>query len=258
MQLLHRFMLVVCVLVSASIAIAQSDRGTITGTVADPTGAVIPGANITATNTATSAKYETVSTETGNYTLPQLPAGVYELSVELPGFKKFVRQGITVQVAQVLRVDVALVVGAQTEEVTVSADAPLLRTESGELSHNVTTSRLDDLPVLGIGTAAAGSSGIRNPLAVTGLIPGSFFQPNTNVRVNVAPVNSQAVRVERQDSTNSLIPFAQAQTQPSVDAIQEVSIQTSNYAAEYGSTGGGVFNYTMKSGTNQFHGNVYD
>src|SRR5678815_3981854 len=72
------------------------------------------------------------------------------------------------------------------------------------------------------------------------------------------PVNSQSVRVEGQDSTNSMIPFAQAQTQPSVDAIQEVSIQTSNYAAEYGSTGGGVFNYTMKSGTNQFHGGVYD
>lgn len=236
----------------------QSDRGTITGTIGDESGAVIPGANIAATNTATTAQYETVSTETGNYTLAQLPAGIYDLTVELPGFKKYIRQGITVQVAQTLRIDVALEVGGANEEVTVSADAPLLRTESGELSHNVTTGRLDELPVLGIGTAAAGSSGIRNPLAVTQLIPGSYFQPNTNVRVNGAPVNSQAVRIEGQDSTNSLIPFAQAQTQPSVDAIQEVSIQTSNFAAEYGATGGGVFNYTMKSGTNSFHGSAYD
>jgi hypothetical protein len=257
MHPIRNSVVIVCLLMAVSV-FAQTDRGTITGTIGDATGAVIPGASITATNTATSARYETISTETGNYTLAQLPAGVYELTVELSGFKKFVRQGITVQVAQTLRIDAPLVVGAQNEEVTVSADAALLRTESGELSHNITTGRLDDLPVLGIGTAAAGSSGIRNPLAVTQLIPGSFFQPNTNVRVNGAPVNSQAVRVEGQDSTNSLIPFAQAQTQPSVDAIQEVSIQTSNYAAEYGSTGGGVFNYTMKSGTNQFHGSAYD
>jgi hypothetical protein len=211
-----------------------------------------------AINTQTQAKYETVTTETGNYTISQLPAGIYDLTVELPGFKKFTRQGITVQVAQTLRIDVVLEVGASTEEVTVSADAPLLRTESGELSHNITTSRLNELPILGIGTSAAGSSGIRNPLAVTQLIPGTYFQPNTNVRVNGAPVNSQSVRVEGQDATNSMIPFAQAQTQPSVDAIQEVSVQTSNYAAEYGSTGGGVFNYTMKSGTNEFHGGAYN
>jgi carboxypeptidase family protein/TonB-dependent receptor-like protein len=255
---MRSLLVIICVFLLVSTAFAQSDRGTITGTVSDATSAVIPGANVTATNTQTQAKYETVSTETGNYTLAQLPAGVYELTVELPGFKKFTRQGITVQVAQTLRIDVALEVGAASEQVTVSADAPLLRTESGELSHNVTTSRLDDLPVLGIGTAAAGSSGIRNPLAVTQLIPGTYFQPNTNLRVNGAPVNSMAVRVEGQDSTNSLIPFAQAQTQPSVDSIQEVSIQTSNFAAEYGSTGGGVFNYTMKSGSNQFHGSAYD
>src|SRR5262245_5137023 len=91
---------------------AQSDRGTITGAVSDASSAVIPGSNVTATNTQTQAKYETVTTETGNYTLSQLPAGVYDLSVELPGFKKFTRQGITVQVAQTLRIDVSLEVGA--------------------------------------------------------------------------------------------------------------------------------------------------
>src|SRR2546430_14403251 len=109
-------------------AFAQTDRGTITGTVADASSAVIPGAQVTATNTQTTAKYETVSTETGNYTLAQLPAGTYDLAVELPGFKKYVRQGITVQVSTTLRIDVALEVGAATEEVTVNADAPLLKT----------------------------------------------------------------------------------------------------------------------------------
>src|SRR5881397_4100629 len=93
---------------------AQSDRGTITGTVADQTNAVIPGAGVVATNTETGTKYETVSTETGNYTLAQLPAGVYQLSVELPGFKKYVRQGLTVQAAQIIRIDASLEVGSNS------------------------------------------------------------------------------------------------------------------------------------------------
>src|SRR5215510_9292773 len=124
------------VLATASV-FAQTDRGTITGTVADATGAVIPGSNVTATNTQTTLKYETVSTETGNFTLTQLPGGFYELTVELPGFKKYVRQGITVLAATTVRIDATLEVGAATEEVTVNADAPLLRTENGELSHHI-------------------------------------------------------------------------------------------------------------------------
>src|SRR5262249_7455769 len=101
-------------------------------------------------------------------------------------------------------------------------------------------------------------SGIRNPIATIQLIPGTYLQPNSNVRINGAPVNSEAIRIEGQDATNTLVPFAQAQTQPSVDAIQEVSVQTSNYAAEFGQAGGGIFNYTVKSGTNDFHGTAYD
>src|SRR5262249_12512140 len=89
MRLVQRLFFIPSFCLLASIfSFAQTDRGTITGTVADPTNAVIPGANVTATNTQTTAKYETVSTETGNYTLTQLPAGTYELTVELPGFKK--------------------------------------------------------------------------------------------------------------------------------------------------------------------------
>src|SRR5207237_3781201 len=99
------------------------------------------------------AKYETVSTETGNYTLTQLPAGVYELTVELPGFKKSVRQGVTVLSSTTVRIDVALEIGGATEEVTVSADAPLLRTESGDLSHNIQTASDDNLPIVYIDSA---------------------------------------------------------------------------------------------------------
>ena len=176
----------------------------------------------------------------------------------VPGFKRFVRTNIVLQVAQTVRIDVALEVGSANESVTVTEAVALLKTESGELSHNVTTERLDSLPVLGIGAAQAGSAGIRNPLAAVQLIPGIFFVANSNLRVNGAPNNTAAVRIEGQDASNGQVPGTPAQTQPSVDAIQEVSIQTSNYAAEYGQVGGGFFNFTMKSGTNQFHGSAYD
>src|SRR3989440_1576210 len=256
---MRRLLVGICILLAtASMSLSQSDRGTITGTVSDPTKAVIPGAGVVATNSETGAKYETISTETGNYALPQLPPGSYALSVELPGFRKYVRQGITVLVAQTLRIDVALEVGAAGDEVTVNADAPLLRTESSDVSHNVAAARLDELPILGIGGTLSGSAGIRNPYAMVTLIPGSTWTPNSLVRLNGTPANTQSFRVEGQDASNTGTPGVPAQSQPSVDAIQEVAIQTSNFAAEYGQVGGGVFNVTMRSGTNQFHGTAYD
>ena len=148
---------IVCLILCAPAVFAQSDRGTITGTVSDPAGVVVASATIDAKHVETGAEYQTTSTSTGNYTLAQLPAGTYELSVSVAGFKKYVRSGLTVLVAQTLRIDVPLEVGSGTESVTVQADAPLLKTESGELSHNVTTDRLDTLPILNVS-----SGGVRN------------------------------------------------------------------------------------------------
>jgi hypothetical protein len=243
----------VCVCLFAFPAFAQTDRGTVTGTVADATGAVIPGANVTAINKETTAKYETVSTETGNYTLTQLPVGGYDVTVELPGFKRYVRQGVTVLSSTVLRIDVSLEVGGAAEEVTVSADAPLLRTETGDVSHTVRTDAIDALPVLSIG-AAAGSSGIRNPTAVGQLLPGAYVVPNTVVKINGAPGNTASYRLEGQDASNGQVAATQAQVQPGVDALQEFTVLTSNFSAEYGQVGGGMFNYVVKSGTNNYHG----
>ncbi|HXE63293.1 MAG TPA: TonB-dependent receptor [Bryobacteraceae bacterium] len=245
-------------LLAASGLFAQGDRGTITGTVSDSTGSSVAGATVAAKNLDTGAAYQTESTATGNYTLSGLPAGSYGVSVTQPGFKTFTRSGITVPVAQTVRIDVTLEVGDVTESVTVQADAALLKTEGGETSHNVTTQRLDDLPVLGIGAGTAGSAGIRNPIAVVQVLPGTYSVLNSIVRINGAPSNTMSIRIEGQDATNGYIPATPAQNQPGVDAIQEYAVQTSNFAPEYGQVGGGFFNLTMKSGTNQFHGSAYD
>ncbi len=246
---------VIGLLLLATATFAQSDRGTITGTVADATGAVIPGATIEAKNLGSGTVYTGGSSETGNYTLPQLPVGTYEVTVNLPGFKKFVRPSIVVGVAQIVRVDASLQVGANTESVTVEAAAPLLKTESGEVSHNINTDLLDSLPVL---TLNAGGGGLRNPLQAINLIPGTSYSNDNTLRVNGMPSSTQAIRIDGQDATNGLWRQQNQISQPSIDALQEIAVQTGNYDAEYGQAGGGYFNYTPKSGTNQFHGAAYD
>ena len=124
-------LVVVCCLLIAMTAVAQSDRGTITGTVSDPGGAVVANAPIQVKNVATGLVYDVASSSTGNYTVPALPVGSYEVTVAVPGFKKYIRSGLTIQVAQTLRIDVTLEVGSAAESVTVSAEASLLKTESG-------------------------------------------------------------------------------------------------------------------------------
>jgi hypothetical protein len=237
-----------CLLLIAGALFAQGDRGTITGTLKDPAGAMVPGATIEAKNSETGAVYQAASTATGNYTLSNLPAGVYQLSATMQGFKQYIRTGITVMVAQILRIDMQLEVGALTDTVTVNADAPLLKTESGDLSHNVTAEKMIDLPGMA-----------RDAYAATGLLPGADYGGGTGIgiRVNGVPSNTNSVRLEGQDASLGFTSF-QSSSQISVDSIEEVAIQTSNFSAEYGQVGGGFFNYTMKSGSNSYHGSAYE
>jgi hypothetical protein len=238
-------------------AFAQTDRGTITGTIADPAGAVVANAPVEVRNTATGALYQVASTETGNFTLAQLPAGVYSLSVTVPGFKNYIAQNVTVQVAVTTRLNVVLEVGATTESITVSDAAPLLKTESGEMSHNLSTERVNNLPVINLGFGA-GIGNVRNPLQAINMVPGSLFANDNTLRVNGLPANTHSIRIEGQDATNGFHRQFNQGNQASLEAIQEVSVQVSNYAAEYGQASGGYFNYTMRSGSNQFHGGAYD
>src|SRR5580658_3019457 len=170
-----------CVLACALTAFAQSDRGTITGTIADPAGAVVASAPVQVRNLETGALYPVGTSATGNYVV-QVPTGSYELSVTVQGFKKYVRQRIDVPVEQTLRIDVVLEVGSNAESVTVTEAAPLLKTESGELSHNVTSDTLNSLPILGIGNSAVGSTGIRSVYSVTTMLPGNSWLPDNSLR----------------------------------------------------------------------------
>jgi hypothetical protein len=234
--------------------------GTITGTLSDPSGAVVANAAIQIKNLETGVVYPTTTTDTGNYSMVQLPIGQYEVSATLTGFKKATRSGLTLGTAQVMRIDLQLEVGSAGDTVTVTAEASLLKTENGELAHEVTIHQLDNLPILGVngGGINSSSSGFRDPFSLAQLIPGTTYVASSTMTVN-GMTNSEQIRVEGQTSGNlgGLSVFTH-QTQPSVDAIQEVAVQTSNYAAEFGTVGGGIFNVTMKSGTNQYHGTLYD
>jgi hypothetical protein len=238
---------------------AQSDRGTITGTITDPTGAVIADVPIEARNPENGITTKVASSATGNYTIPGLQAGIYELRVTFAGFKEYIRTGLQVQNAQTIRIDITLEVGNSSESVTVTDAAPLLKTESGELSHVVSIQRMDNLPVLQ--ASSSGSAGIRNPILVVALIPGSALTPGQTgptVRINGGVNNSQTMLVEGMDASNSLGQGASQQNQVGVDSVQEFAVQTSNYAAEFGQAGSAIMNITMKSGTNAFHGSAYE
>jgi hypothetical protein len=234
----------------------QAGLATITGTISDPTGAVIAGAPVQVRNLATGQLFTAATTETGNYTVAQLPVGRYDLTVTFPGFKTYNRSGFSLAAQQTMREDIVLEIGSQTEAVTVTAEASLLKTESSELVHNVTVSQMNNLPVLPVGSTGAG---FRDPFALTRMIPGTSYVAGTTMVINGVPDDTVQFRVEglTAGNTGALRQFTQ-QTQASVDAIQEVAVQTSNYAAEYGTAGGGVLNVVMKSGTNQYHGSAYD
>ena len=250
---------IACLLLFTLAAFGQGDRGSITGSITDPQGAATPNASIDVKNTATGEVFHGGTSSTGNYVIP-VPAGNYEMTVTAQGFKKYVRSNLEVQVAEATRQDVKLDVGGVSETVNVTEQAPLMKTESGEVSHTIQTDQIDQLPLLttnGSG-GATGMGNIRNPLQQMLILPGTAFANDNTVVVNGLPANSESIRIEGQDSVSNIWKMLQQNSQGGVDAIQEVAVQTSNFDAEYGNAAGGYFNMTMKSGTNKLHGSAYD
>jgi len=253
MRLIHKLALLPLI---ATLLFAQSDRGTITGTVSDPANAVVPGAAVVAKNMETGAQAQTVTTATGNFTLASLQAGTYEVSVEAPGFNKAIQQGITVQVALTVRLDVTLKIGSTSDTVSVTAEAPMLRTENAESSVNITGDRINSLP-LNFGGGAGSIGAIRSQMAFAVLSPG-VSGSGTAARINGFAGNTFRVMIDGQDTTSGNTQARVDETQASVEAIEEFTLQTSNFSAEYGQALGGIFNFTIRSGTNNYHGSLFE
>ncbi|MEI9814217.1 MAG: carboxypeptidase regulatory-like domain-containing protein [Acidobacteriota bacterium] len=230
----------------------QTGLATLTGTVTDQTGAVVANVTVTAKQVATGTTVTAVTSDTGNYTIPQLRVGDYEVSIEQTGFKAYLRSGITLSAAQTLRLDVALEVGATSDSVTVTSEASLLHMDSGTMVANLSPAQIQNLPLLPISTGF-----IRDPFALGNTVAG-VLQTFTGTRVNGLGQSSIQYRLEGEVLGNQGFAGITTRTQPSPDAIEEVAVQTTNIPVEFGSASGAVYNVSIKSGTNKFHGTVFD
>jgi hypothetical protein len=236
-----------CLLLLALAAFGQQDRGTFTGTLTDQTGAVVPNAKITISNIETNARYETVSNDVGQYRVPNLPIGNYRLTFEAQGFKNTVREGVTLNIAQVARIDAVMQVGSAAESVQVTAEAPLLNTETPEVGTVLNNRTVVDLPLGFGGGRYAENFAYRLTPGVAG--------NNWESRINGSPAFAKQVVLDGADAT-IYIGGHLGESSPSMEALEEFKVQTSGMSAEFGRTAGGVFNFVMKSGTNQFHGSA--
>ena len=224
---------------------AQQDRATLVGTVTDPTGAVVPQVKVTIVQTTTNLAIETRTNESGQFRAPNLPIGEYRVEFEAPGFRKVVRDGIRLSIQDVIRVDVRLEVGATTESLTVTAEVPLLNTETPEVGQVLGTRQVIDLPLGFSGGRYAENFAFRLTPGVSG--------NNWTSHINGAPSFSKEVVLDGASAT-IYISGHMGESSPSMEALEEFKIQTSGMSAEFTRTAGGVFNFVMKSGTNQFHG----
>jgi Carboxypeptidase regulatory-like domain/TonB dependent receptor len=234
---------VVC-LASATVADAQVDRATLSGTVTDPSGAGIAEVAVTVTGES-GLTFTTHTNAAGQYTVPSLPVGTYTAKFEMGGFKTLVRDKLTLEVSQTLRVDAELQVGQLSETVSVSGTSQLIQRETPEVGTTVTRDYLTALPL------TMGNGRYPETFAYR-LSPGVQGDTWTS-RVNGSPAFSKEVLLEGASVTTYLAGHF-GESSVSMEALQEFKVQTSGLSAEYGRTGGGVFNFVMRSGQNQVHG----
>ncbi|MBC7928540.1 MAG: TonB-dependent receptor, partial [Bryobacteraceae bacterium] len=236
---------------------AQTTTGLIFGTVTDSSGAAIPNARVSAVNTGTQSRTVAATNEQGGYVFPALFPGVYNVEVEAPSFRKHSRNSVQIEVNQRALVDVQLEVGNLAETVDVSADATSVDTFSSTIKEVVDSQRIVDLPLNG-----------RNALQLQALLPGSIqiqsgqaasliaLNTSMSFAINGTRGNASSYMLDgglNMDMYNNL-----ATAFPNPDALQEFSILQNNYSAAYGRNAGAVINMVTKSGTNQYHGTVYE
>ncbi len=238
---------------AASLGLAQDFRATISGHIYDSSGGAIPGARIQVINIANNESSAASSDANGAYTVPFLRPGQYRLTVTADGFKQFIRENITLEVGRVVGIEVTLEVGAVSENITVTAEAALLETQTASRVGVVNQQQVQSLPL-----------NSRNPFMLGAMMSGVTFRgaaiwqrPFDNGAIAEWSVNGG-----RQSNNEFLMDGAPNNAQlgnnniayvPIVDAVQEFSIQQNSYDAQYGKTGGGVFNVVLKSGSQDFH-----
>ena len=242
---------------------AQTFYGSIVGTVTDATGAVVPSATVTITNLGTNENQTKQTNNSGEYSFVSLIPANYKVQVAAAGFKSFVLNPVAVQVDTTARVNAVLQVGAATETVEVSTNAPLLQTESGSLGDQIGAKQVEELPLNG-----------RNTMNLMELVPGVVPQGNTQTGVamnqgtgtgSVAWGNYQIgggmpsqASIFIDGSPTMVMQKNSAALVPTADTIQEFQVQTSGVSPEFGRFGGGIVSMTTKSGTNSFHGTAYE
>ncbi len=248
----------------ALLACAQTTSTSIVGNVTDPSGAVVSGAVVTALNVNTGIQTKTLSTASGDYTIPLLDVGEYELTAMAPGFRAEKRQGIRLQINEKVRVDFQLQVGSQTETVSVTAEAATLRTDESSVGGTVEQRRLVELPMNG---RNVGNFAVLNPGVSFGSRHGFDGMSGSGGGV---PIPGQAIALvangQRETSQHATldgvvatearvntVPFS-----PSPEAMEEVKVLTGSYSAEYGFNSGAQLVMVMRSGTNELHGAAYE
>jgi len=236
----------------SAVVFAQSERGNITGIVADPSGAAVPGAELAAILVATNTANKAVASASGEYNIANLLPGVYRLEVSAAGFKKSLQQNVNVSAGGTVRVDVSLAIGQVSESVEVTAAAATIQTENAKVSTLVENKLVDELPLVVAGSmrspfnlvaVAAEARGSGQRLALGG---GQVAQWD-------ATLDGYSVGTNRSGDTDEA-----ALNTPSVEALTEFSVDTNGFKAEYGQAGGGAMTFASKSGTNAFHGSAYD
>lgn len=242
---------------------AVDPTGTIAGNVSDPSGAAVAGAKVTATNLNTGLTRDTTTGANGAYIFPLLPVGFYSIAVEAAGFRHFEQRGIEVKTDQSASVPVALALGSASQSITVEANAEMVQTQSGALSQVVGQQKIVELPLNGrnaatlvlltpgtADTTAGNFSGCQDTIQSTSY-PGAQAVSANGARTDM--VNYNLDGASNQDPyTNVNNPF------PNPDALEEFSVQTNSFSAEYGRGSGAIVNVVTKSGTNNFHGSAFD
>jgi hypothetical protein len=237
----------------------QSDRGSIRGTVTDVNGAAVPGARVILTGTETGDVRETTSSDEGIYVFPELRAGIYQISVEAQGFQKTTINDFKVAVQVTHGLDIKLAVGSITNEVTVVAETEALQTDTPVRQTNVTERQVKELP-LGISSESGG----RTPLSFifldsnVGTTDPSGNNNASNFRVSGGQGAGVEILIDGSSTRRTQNGNFFTEVAPGPNAYQEFTISTNSYSAEFGNSSGGIVNFTLKSGTNEFHGEAYD